>query len=195
MFSIVRSMYDWVLEKSTHRFAAWFLSLIAFLESSIFPIPPDVMLIPMCLGAPKKSFWFATICTVSSVLGGILGYYIGMFFYEAIGQDIISFYQLEPAFLKIQFYFKEYGVWFLLLAGITPIPYKVFAIGAGVFQMVFLPFVLTSIVGRGFRFFLVSLLIYWIGPPVRTWIDRYFNWLMILFGILFIGSFILLKYI
>jgi len=157
MFSIPRRLYDWVLEKSAHRFAAWFLGLVAFMESSFFPIPPDVMLIPMCVGARRKSFRYALICTMSSVVGGVIGYLIGKFFFETIGHEIIAFYQLEAAFSKMNVYFEEYGAWFIFIAGFTPIPYKVFSIGAGVFQMALLPFVLASIVGRGGRFFIVDL--------------------------------------
>jgi membrane protein YqaA with SNARE-associated domain len=195
MFVWVKSLYDWVLEKSGHPLAAWFLSGVSFIESSFFPVPPDVMLIPMCLGERRKSFWFATLCTVSSVLGGLFGYFIGVFLFESVGKFIIEFYGFHEAFAKVHGYFQEYGAWFVFLAGVTPIPYKVFTIGAGVFNMAILPFVLASVFGRGLRFYAVAALVFVMGPRVKSWIDRYFNWLTVVFFLLLVGCFYLLNYV
>jgi membrane protein YqaA with SNARE-associated domain len=192
---LIRKTYDWVLNKSDHPHAPRFLALISFIESSVFPIPPDVLLIPMCLGSRQKSWGYALIATTASVLGGALGYLIGYSFYEAIGLKVIEFYHLQTAFEQLQGYFQVYGIWFVIVAGFTPIPYKVFSIGAGVFQMAFWPFCLASVIGRGARFFLLSALIFWIGPQVKDLIDKYFNIAVMLFSVLLIGSFLLLKYI
>ncbi len=195
LFGWVRSLYDWVLHKSEHRCAPVFLSTVAFTESWVFPIPPDIMLIPMCLGARGRSFWFATLCTLSSVLGGILGYYIGAFLYQTVGIHIIEFYHLEATFERLKELFANYGVWFVIVAGWTPIPYKVFTIASGAVSMAFAPFVIASILSRGARFYLVSGLVYWLGPKAEQFIDRHFNVLTIIFAILLIGFMVAVKYI
>jgi membrane protein YqaA with SNARE-associated domain len=175
-------MYDRVLAWSAHKRAPVILSVLSFSESSFFPIPPDVMLAPMCLAQPRKSWQFATLCTVSSVLGGLFGFLIGRWAFSAIEPWLLTSSYAE-VFQSAVEAFKTWGVWYILLAGFTPIPYKIFTISAGVVGMPFLPFVLGSIVGRGGRFFLVAGVIRIMGDRaaehIRAWVD-WAGWIVIL---------------
>ena len=153
-----KRLYERVLAWAKHRHAARYLFTLSFAESSFFPIPPDIMLAPMCLSAPKKGTWYAFLTTVGSVLGGIFGYLIGMFSFELIEPLIHTMGFVEKIEL-VKGWFQEWGFWAILIAGFSPIPYKVFTITAGLLGMVFLPFVLASIVGRGARFFLIAFLV------------------------------------
>jgi len=179
---IFSRLYDWVLGWAKHPRASRYLAALSFAESSFFPIPPDVMLAPMALGRRDRAWWFAFITTVWSVLGGALGYLIGMFLFDVLAQPLISFYDASEAFATAQDKFKAHGVWIVFIAGITPIPYKIFTISAGLASMAFLPFVVASLIGRGARFFLVSALIYFGGERFESGLRRYVDligWLMI----------------
>jgi len=160
-------VFSWLYKKSlvwaAHRHAPRYLGVLSFAESSFFPIPPDVMLAPMVLAQRDKAWAYAGLTTGMSVLGAVLGYYIGVFLYHEVAVPIIAFYGAEDRFVKVQDWFSNYGFWVVFLAGFTPIPYKIFTITAGVTAMALLPFVLASIVGRGARFFLVAGLVYWGG--------------------------------
>lgn len=191
---IVRGLYDWVLSLAHRRYAAAMLFLIAFAESSFFPIPPDVLLIALALGAPGRSLGFAAICTAGSVAGGALGYALGLYFYELAGQPIIEIYGARSAYLEVQSLYREWDAVAIFVAGFTPLPYKVFTIAAGAFRIDFPTFMLVSAISRGARFLLVGALIYRFGPGVKQFIDRYFNWLTLVFAVLFAGGFLLLKY-
>ena len=167
-------LYDRVLDWSAHPRAPVYLGVVSAAESSFFPIPPDVMLAPMCLARPERAVWYASLCTVTSVLGGLVGYLIGLLAFEAIeGWLMTSHY--APAFASAVEAFDRYGFWYILVAGFTPIPYKVFTISAGVVGMPALPFVAGSLAGRGGRFFLVALLLRMGGPNfaarLRRWVD------------------------
>ena len=190
---IVRRIYDWVLHWAETPYGSPALFLLAFTESSFFPIPPDVLLIALAIGATSKSFRFATICTVGSVLGGMLGYCIGLAFFELIGIRILDFYGVMDKFEIVREMYLKYDVWFVGIAGFTPIPYKIFTIAAGTFSMSFLPFVLISAVTRGARFFIVSALIWKFGKPIKSFIDKYFDFLLILFIVLLVLGFIIVK--
>ena len=190
---IVRRSYDWVLHWAETPYGAPALFILAFTESSFFPIPPDVLLIALAIGATSKAFRFATICTVGSVLGGMLGYCIGLTFFELIGIRILDFYGVMDKFEIVREMYLRHDVWFVGIAGFTPIPYKVFTIAAGTFSMRFLPFVLISAVTRGARFFIVSALIWKFGRPIKSFIDKYFDFLSILFIVLLVLGFIILK--
>jgi membrane protein YqaA with SNARE-associated domain len=173
-----------------HPHAAYYLAGISFVESSVFPIPPDCMLIPMSLTHPEKAWRYALITMIASVCGGMLGYALGFYFFETIGLPIVQFFGYEQTYVTVVNWFQKYGFWAVLLAGFTPIPYKLFTIGAGVSQMAFLPFVLASIIGRGARFFLVAGIVSKVGkkyePLLLKYMDR-LGWLMVsLFGIGFI---------
>ena len=174
-------LYDRVMSWSKHRHAPAYLAGLSFAESSFFPIPPDVMLAPMALARPKRAWFLAGLTTVTSVLGGIAGYLIGMFAFELV-EPILHNYGYWDRFLKVQDWFNEWGFWAIFIAGFSPIPYKLFTISAGVISMSFLPFVLASAIGRGARFFLVSGLMVWGGESMekmlRDYIDR-IGWLVI----------------
>ena len=191
---IIRGLYDWVLSLADRRYAGALLFLIAFAESSFFPVPPDVLLIALALGAPGRALGFAAICTAGSVAGGALGYALGLYFYELVGQPIIEIYGAQGAYLEVQALYREWDAVAIFVAGFTPLPYKVFTIAAGAFRIDFPTFLLVSAVSRGARFLLVSALIYRFGPGIKKLIDRYFSWLTVVFAVLLIGGFLLLKY-
>lgn len=170
---IFGALYDRALGWARHPHAWWYLGGLSFTESSFFPVPPDVMLAPMTLAERNKAWRLAAWTTLTSVLGGIFGYLIGMFLFAEVGQAVISFYHAEAAFGELQTWFERHGVWVVLLAGFSPIPYKLFTITSGLVAMAFLPFVLASVVGRGARFFLVSGLIYFGGERLEVFLKRY----------------------
>jgi membrane protein YqaA with SNARE-associated domain len=190
---MLRRLYDICMTWISGRYGEWALFAIAFVESSFFPIPPDVFLIAMCVAIPAKSFRYAAICAVGSVLGGAFGYGLGYWFMDSIGMSIVGFYGMTEKYQLAQQYFLEYDVWIVGTAGFTPIPYKLFTITAGFVQSNFLSFILVSLISRSARFFLVAGLIWKFGPQIKKFIDRYFNILSILFILLLLGGFLLLK--
>lgn len=191
----LRRLYRWVLGWADRPGGPAALAGIAAAESFFFPIPPDVLLIPLALGRPRRALWFAALCTAGSVVGGILGYLIGSTLYQTLGQPIIELYGYADHYDRLGELYAEHLVLTLGSAGFTPIPYKVFTIGAGGFGVPFLAFVVISAVSRGARFFLVAGLIRLFGAPIRTFIERYFNLLTILFIILLIGGFVVVGWL
>ncbi len=189
----LRRLYDRCMGWISGRHGEWALFLIAFVESSFFPIPPDVFLIAMCVAIPAKSFRYAAICAVGSVLGGGFGYGLGFWFMDSVGMTIVNWYGLTEKYQLAQRYFLDYDVWIVGTAGFTPIPYKLFTITAGFAKSNFLTFMLVSLLSRSARFFLVAALIWKFGPQIRKCIDRYFNLLSILFIVLLAGGFLLIK--
>ncbi len=194
MFKPMKKLYDWVLHWAQTPYGRPALFLLALAESSFFPVPPDVLLIALALGASKRSMHFALICTAGSLVGGVIGYGIGFYGYEAIGQPIIELYNGQPVMDKVQGLYDQYGFWGVLVAAITPIPYKVFTISSGFFRFDFPSFFMASLIGRSFRFFLVAGLIWKFGPSIKAFIDRYFNILLVVFTLLLIGGFLVLKF-
>jgi membrane protein YqaA with SNARE-associated domain len=190
---ILRRVYDVCMEWISGKYGVWGLFFIAFVESSFFPIPPDVFLIAMCVALPAFSFRYAAICSAGSVLGGALGYGLGFWFMDSIGMSIIDWYGLADKYDHVQHYFKEYDVWIVGTAGFTPIPYKLFTITAGFVQSNFLTFMVVSLLARSARFFLVAGLIWKFGPQIKKFIDKYFNILSIAFVVLLAAGFILIK--
>lgn len=192
--SYLKRLYKWVLHWADTPYGSPALFVLAVAESSFFPIPPDVLLMALCLSISKKSFKYAALCTAGSVIGGAIGYVIGMEFWE-LGKDILFKY-IDPAgFEAVKGSFEQHGALYVFVAGFTPIPYKVFTISAGFFGVNFPVFVLASVASRGARFFLVAGFIYLFGPPIKEFIDKYFNILTIAFTVLLIGGFLLLKYL
>jgi membrane protein YqaA with SNARE-associated domain len=171
------------------------LATVSFVESSFFPIPPDVMLIPMVLSRPEKAWWYATIATVASVLGGLLGYAIGYFLYDAIGLPILKFYGREHALDSFMAFVRDYGVPAVIVKGMTPIPYKVVTIAAGVGKMNLLAFIGASIIARAMRFFLVAGLLYFAGEPIRAFIEKRLGLVTMAFVVRLVGGFVAVKYI
>ena len=192
---MLRRLYNWVLNWAETPYGVWALFLLAFCESSFFPIPPDILLIALAVSIPKKSFRYALICSAGSVLGGCFGYLIGWQFMSGIGEHIINFYGLADKFEYIRTLYTRYDAWAIGIAGFTPIPYKVFTISAGAFNINFSVFVIASVISRSARFFLVGGLIYVFGPGIRTFIDRYFNILASAFVVLLVAGFVIIKYL
>lgn len=192
---MVRKLYRWVLSWADRRGGGAALAGIAFAESSFFPIPPDVLLIPLCLGKPRRAFTFALLCTAGSVLGAMLGYLIGSGLYESIGRPIIDMYGYADQFRAVGELYDRNLVLSLGTAGFTPIPFKVFTIAAGGFRVSFPAFLAISAVSRGARFFLVAGLIRMFGEPIKEFIERYFNLLTILFVVALVGGFLVISFV
>lgn len=197
--NIFKRTYDWMLSWGDSRWGGLALFLFAIAESSFFPIPPDVLLIALCLGAATRSFRFAAICTLGSICGAVLGYGIGFFLwqnaageYTAIARFFFDHVFLVEAFEQVGALYDRYNFWIVFTAGFTPLPYKIFTISGGLFHINFAMFMLASVVSRGLRFFLIALLIWKYGAPIKRFIDRYFNLLAIAFTVLLVGSFFLL---
>ncbi len=193
----IRRLYDWVLGWAYTPYAVWALFILALAEASFFPIPPDPLLMALCLGSPARSLRFAGWATGASVLGGVIGYGIGAGAWHLLGG---FFFQYVPgvtpdAFEQVRSLYDRYDFWAVFLAGLTPLPYKVFTLSAGVFAINFPIFVLASALSRGLRFFVVAALIQRFGPPVSRFIDRYFNLLTILFGVLLVLGFLLVGWV
>ncbi|TFG65528.1 MAG: DedA family protein [Gemmatimonadales bacterium] len=192
---MVRRLYDWVLGWADRPGGIWALFGISFAEASFFPIPPDVLLLPLALGRPPRAFWFALVCTTGSVLGAIAGYLIGSYLFASIGQPILELYGAGEQYESLGRMYND-NLWLTLgTAGFTPIPLKVFTIAAGAFGVAFVPFVVISALSRSARFFLVAGLIRLFGEPIRGFIDRWFNLLSIVFVVLLIGGFLLVRFV
>ena len=168
----MRRLYDWVMGLAQHRFAIPLMGLVSFAESSFFPIPPDVMLVPMVLANRKKAFTIAAVCTVCSVIGGLLGYAIGFYFFETLGAWVVKTYGLQAGLERFREQFAHWGTWVILIKGLTPIPYKIVTIASGAARFDFLTFMAASIVTRGARFFIVAALLRLFGTQVRDFIER-----------------------
>jgi len=187
-------LYSKVLGWAAHRHAPRYLFGLSFAESSFFPVPPDVMLAPMVLARPKRAWWLAGLTTVASVLGGVLGYLIGVLLFDQVGQRIIDFYSAAETFARVREWYNEYGVWIVALAAFTPVPYKVFTVASGVAAMPLLPFIAASAIGRGLRFFLVAALLYWGGAPLQRFVEKrieLFGWA---FLVLVVAGFLFLRW-
>jgi membrane protein YqaA with SNARE-associated domain len=193
----LRRIYDWTLSLAERKFSGLWLGLISFAEASFFPIPPDILLLPLCLGNLKKAFSFALICSVASVLGGLAGYAIGAFAWDGLSPWFFQYVPgfTEEKFARIQEWYAEWGWPLVFLAGFSPIPYKIFTIASGVLGMALLPFILASAVSRSARFFLVAALVAKFGEPMKEKIDKHFNLLALVFGLLLVGGFLALKFL
>lgn len=192
---LVRRLYDWVLHWAETPYGGVALFALALAESSFFPIPPDPLLMALCLGAVKRSFRFAAIATAASVLGGVIGYAIGVGAWHLVEGWFYAFVPgVSPeSFARVQGFYERWDFWAVFLAGLTPIPYKVFTLSAGVFKINFAVFVVASALSRGLRFFAVAALIHHYGSPIARFIDRYFNMLAWVFAILLVAGFALIK--
>ena len=186
-------LYDWVLAKAGHRYAVPFVMLIAFCESIFFPIPPDVMLLPMMLARPKHSFVIALGATIASVLGGALGYWLGFALYDSVAVPLLSFYGYEQAYQLFSNLFAQYGNFIVFAGGFSPIPYKVIVLSAGFAQMDFIIFMVISVLARGGRFFLLAVILWFFGAKIQELIEKYFGLLTVLFCALLVGGFFAIK--
>ncbi|PIE89907.1 MAG: cytochrome B [Acidobacteria bacterium] len=190
---LMRSIYDWTMSLSTRPKAKYWLAGISFAESSFFPIPPDILLFPLCLVNRKKSLHLALICTLASVLGGVFGYGLGIFAFDSLAQPILEFYGAMDQYAKIETWYHEYGEALVLVAGLTPIPFKVFTISSGAFHFNLLTFTLMAAISRGFRFFMEAVIIYYFGEKAQKLIDKHFNWLCWVAALLLVGGFVVVK--
>ena len=192
---MIRGLYDWTLSLAQSRHALWALAVIAFLESSVFPIPPDILMIPMILAAPSRAFLIAGVALVSSVLGGLLGYYIGYGLFESIGRPVLEFYGKDAYFEEFRTTYNDWGAWAVLIAGITPFPYKVITILSGATALNMPVFIAASIVARGVRFFIVAALLWKFGAPIRDFIERRLGLMFTLFMVILLGGFLAVRYL
>ena len=192
---MLRRLYDWTIRMSDHPRALWVLAAVSFVESSVFPIPPDVLMIPMILANPRRAWLIATVALVASVLGGLLGYAIGALAYEQLGRPILEALGKDDAMAAFSTRFNDFGFWAVLTAGVTPFPYKVITIMSGWTGMPLVTFVATSILARGIRFFLVAALLWKFGAPMRDFIERRLGLMAIVFVVLLFGGFYLVRHL
>ena len=190
---LVRKIYDSVIHLSASRHALSWLFVISFVESSFFPIPPDIMLIPMILANPKQAWKIAGVCTIASVIGAYLGYIIGFYFFELIAEPLLQFYGYLDKFNEFKNLYSEYGAWIVFGAGVTPFPYKIITIASGVVKLNLVVFTIASIIARGLRFFVIAWLLKAYGEKMRIFIEKNLGWLSVLFLLLLIGGFLLIK--
>ncbi len=188
---MLRALYNWTMNLAAHRRARWGLAIVAFAESSFFPIPPDVVLVPMILAKRSLAWVYALICTLASVAGGAAGYAIGFFFFAQVGEPVLAFYGYSEQFSSFADSYNEQGVWIVLIAGLTPFPFKVITIASGATALNFGVFIAASLAARAARFFAVAALLWWFGKPIRVFIERYFALLSVFFVAVLIGGFLL----
>jgi membrane protein YqaA with SNARE-associated domain len=195
MKSPLRPLYEWTMAKAADRRALRWLAGIAFVESSFFPLPPDIMLVPMVLAERTRAWLIAAVCTIASIAGGFLGYAIGFFLFDLIGERIIDFYGLQAGMARFQDGFAAYGAWIVFVFGLSMLPYKVVTIASGVAALDPIVFGIASITSRGLRFFLEAALLYWLGPPVREFIENKLEFVTLAALVLLFGGFIALRYL
>ncbi|MEX2298399.1 MAG: YqaA family protein [Dongiaceae bacterium] len=191
---MLRRLYDWTMRLAARHDAMWVLAFVAFIESSIFPVPPDLLIVPMVLAARARAFHVASVATIASVAGGLVGYGIGALLYETLGLPIIDFYGVRPEFAAFRESYGEWGWWIVAGASFTPFPYKVITIASGVAELDLWTFISASIVSRGARFFLTAWLLWRYGAPIRGFVEKNLPWLAGLFFALLVGSFVVIKY-
>ena len=192
---MIRKLYDWTMRLSDHPRAMWALAVVAFIESSVFPIPPDVIMIPMILARPNRAWAIAGVALCASVVGGLLGYAIGALAYEQIGQPILASMGKAEAMEAFNTRFNDFGFWAVLTAGMTPFPYKVITIMSGWTGMPLITFIATSILARGLRFFIVAALLWKFGTPIRDFIERRLGLMFVLFVIILLGGFYAVRFL
>ncbi|QDZ01522.1 DedA family protein [Nitratireductor mangrovi] len=192
---MLRRLYDWTMSLAATRHAERALAGVSFIESSVFPIPPDVLLIPMVLAERAKWLRYAVLCTIASVAGALLGYLIGAFVFDLLGQPILAFYNAEDSFAKVQSWYDRWGGWGVLFAAVTPFPYKVLTIFSGFTGLNVVTFIIVSIIGRGLRFTIVAWLLYRYGEPIRAFIENNLGLLFTLFMVLLVGGFVAVRYV
>lgn len=192
---MIRRLYDWTISLAGSPSALWALGIISFIESSFFPIPPDALMIPMIIARPHQAFWIATVAMVTSVLGGLFGYFIGAVLFETIGQPIFDFYGKSDDVAAFSENFNAYGAWAVLIAGVTPFPFKVITIMSGVTGLSIPVFIVSAIIARSLRFYLVAALLWKFGEPIRDFIERRLGLMFTLFCLLLVGGFYMIRYL
>jgi len=192
---VLRRTYDWTMRLAAHRHAGRALAAVSFIESSVFPVPPDALLIPMCLANRQKAWTYALICTIASVAGGLFGYAIGYYLFELVGEPVLNFYGYLDRFETFVDSYNAYGWWIVFGAGLTPFPYKLITIASGVTQLDLVTFTVASVVARGGRFFLVAAALWYFGPPIREVLERRLGLITALFFALLLGGFVAVRYL
>ena len=192
---MLRGLYDWTLSLAAHPRALWALAFVAFIEASVFPVPPEVLMVAMIIAAPRRAFVIAAVATLASVAGGMLGYAIGAFAFDSIGQPVLSALGKGDAIAAFNTRFNDFGFWSVLIAGVTPFPFKVITIMSGWTGLPLATFIVTSIIARALRFFVVAALLWKFGAPIRDFIERWLGLLSVLFVVLLIGGFYLVRYL
>ena len=192
---MIRKLYDWTISLAEHPRAMWALALVAFVESSVFPVPPDILMIPMIIATPSRAFLIAGVAMVASVLGGTLGYFIGWGLFDAVGSPILDFYGKADEAEIFADRYNEWGAWAVLIAGVTPFPYKVITILSGWTGLSLPIFIVSSIIARGLRFFIVAGLLWKFGTPIRDFIERRLGLMFTLFLVILFGGFAAVKYL
>lgn len=191
----VQGVYGCCMQLAAGKYALPSLLVVSFVESSFFPIPPDILLIPLVLSRRRNAFKIAFWTTVSSVIGGMFGYYIGYFLYDTIGISILNFFHYAEKFKEFQSLYNKWGAWIVFGAGITPFPYKIITIASGVTHLNLMIFIIASVIARGLRFYLISGLLWKFGEPVKNYIEKNLGWLSVLFFLLLAGGFALIKWL
>ncbi|WP_321447702.1 YqaA family protein [uncultured Cohaesibacter sp.] len=192
---MLRKLYDWTMGLASSRRATWALAGVSFVESSVFPIPPDTLLVPMVIAKKEKAWFYGAICTVASVIGGLLGYTIGALLFTQVAEPILAFYGYADKFASFTERYNDWGVWIVLIAGLTPFPYKVITIASGATGLSLPVFMVASIVARGLRFFVLAALLYWLGPPIRDFIEKRLGLVFTILMLLLVGGFAAVKYL
>lgn len=192
---MMRALYDWAIRMVESPYALPILIVVSFIESSFFPIPPDILLIPLVLIRRNEAFKIALYCTISSVLGGYFGYFIGDVLYDSVGLWVLNHYNAVAQFDKFTQSYHEYGAWIVFMAGLTPFPYKIITIASGVVHLDLMVFIIASLFARGIRFFFIAWLLWKYGAPMKTFIEKNLGWLSIVFFVLLIGCFYLIKFL
>jgi membrane protein YqaA with SNARE-associated domain len=192
---MLQSLYQRTLSLAGSRYAVLALAAVSFIESSVFPIPPDVLLIPMIIAAPSRAFRLAAICTAASVLGGFLGYAIGYYAFAALGEPVLRFYHMMDRYEELKASFTEWGAWIIILKGMTPIPYKLITIASGAFHFDLATFAIASVISRSIRFFLLAVLLWRFGAPIRAFIEHRLMLVTSVFVVFLVGGFIALRYV
>ena len=192
---MIRALYDWTLSLARSPHALWALAAVAFVESSVFPIPPDVLMIAMIIAAPSRAFVIAAVATVSSVAGGVAGYAIGYGAFETVGRPVLEFYGKDAYFDTFAERYHEWGAWAVLIAGVTPFPYKVITILSGLTQLSLPVFIVASVIARALRFFVVAALLWRFGTPIRDFVERRLGLVFTVFIVLLLGGFLLLRFL
>ncbi len=192
---MLRPLYNRILQLSARKDAVWWMAGVSFAESSFFPLPPDIMLVPMCLAEPKKLWRYTNICALASLIGGLFGYAVGFYLFESVGRLIIDFYNAQDSFQRFQDMFAEFGPWFLILKGVTPIPYKLLTITAGFAHLDLTVFILCSIVARFSRFYMIAILLHFYGPQVRDIIEKRLMLVTTVLLVIVIGGLLSFKFV
>lgn len=192
---LIRRLYDWCIAAADKPYATWLMGFVSFVESSFFPVPPDVMLIPMSLARPDRAWFYATVCTVTSVAGGLLGYFIGAVLYDSVGLWLIQLYGYGNKVEAFRQAYAEWGAWIILIKGVTPIPYKIVTIASGAFHFDLIKFSIASVICRSLRFFMLAALLWAFGEPIRAFIEGRLALLTTIFVVVLVGGFVAVRYL